>query len=114
MIIGLGLLGAALLLQGSLPRFAAVLAAEILAGLGETCMSGATDAWLADQVGEERVGALYLRAAQLGRAAALVAIPVSVALALAALWLPFVVAGALVPALAAAPGATSRRPGARA
>lgn len=101
-VAGVGLLGAGLLLQGGVPRLAAVLAAELLAGLGEACMSGATDAWLAEQVGEERVGALYVRAAQLGRAAGLAAIPVSVALALAALWLPLLLAGALLLALAAA------------
>jgi DHA3 family tetracycline resistance protein-like MFS transporter len=98
-IIGTFILGAALLLEGLLPLVVAVLAAEVIAGVGETFLSGATDAWLADEVGEQHVGQVYLRSAQVNRVVGLVAIPASVALASIRLNLPVVLGGALYLAL---------------
>jgi DHA3 family tetracycline resistance protein-like MFS transporter len=54
-IIGFVLVGGGLLLQGLIPAFAAVLAAQVLWGLGYTFTSGADQAWITDEVGEDRV-----------------------------------------------------------
>ena len=94
-ILGVLTLGVAWTIQGSLPFFAAIIAAEIVRGLGETFLSGALDAWLADEVGEERVGQLYLRSGQIGRGLSLLGAGISVALASVALNLPMLVGGAL-------------------
>jgi DHA3 family tetracycline resistance protein-like MFS transporter len=94
-IIGMLILGASLLLQGLLPLLLAVLIAETIAGVGETFLSGATDAWLADELGEAQVGRAYLRAAQIERVAGILGMLASVGLASVQLNLPLVCAGVL-------------------
>jgi MFS transporter, DHA3 family, tetracycline resistance protein len=98
-IVGTLIIGASLTLEGLVPLLAAVLIAEVIGGVGETFLSGATEAWLADEVGEAQVGPVYLRGAQIGRVAGLLGIPVSVGLASVRLNLPIVVGGALYLAL---------------
>jgi DHA3 family tetracycline resistance protein-like MFS transporter len=99
MITGVGIMGAALLLEGSLPLVAAVLIAEAIAGVGETFLSGATDAWLAGEVGEAAVGPIYLRAAQVNRVVGIGGIAASAGLASIQLNGPLLVAGGLYVAL---------------
>ena len=94
-LLGHLLWGAAFVLEGSAPLFAAILLAEVIRAVGECCLSGATQAWLADEVGEERIGTLFVRAAQIGRAGALLGIVASVGLASIQLNLPVIVGGAL-------------------
>jgi DHA3 family tetracycline resistance protein-like MFS transporter len=67
-------------------------------GFGYTFASGATDAWLADELGVDNVRPVYLRSAQIGRVVALVAIGGSVALALISLRLPVIVGGFVIAA----------------
>ncbi|MBK9713681.1 MAG: MFS transporter [Kouleothrix sp.] len=98
-IVGTFILGAAFVLEGALPLLASVLAAEAIRGVGETFLSGATDAWLADEVGEDQVGRVYLRAVQLGRAVGILGVLASVGLASVHLALPVVLGGALYLAL---------------
>ncbi len=98
-IIGMLILGTALVLQGLVPLVLAVMVAEVIAGVGETFLSGATDAWLADEVGEAHVGRVYLRAAQLERIAGIAGMLASVGLASIKLNLPVLVGGALYLAL---------------
>jgi DHA3 family tetracycline resistance protein-like MFS transporter len=98
-IVGTLIIGASLVLEGLVPLVAAVLIAEVIGGVGETFLSGATEAWLADEVGEAQVGPVYLRGVQIGRVAGLIGIPASVALASLQLNLPIVVGGALYLAL---------------
>jgi DHA3 family tetracycline resistance protein-like MFS transporter len=53
-IIGYFLIGLGFVVEGSLPYFAAVAFAQVLWGLGYTFTSGATQAWIADEIGSER------------------------------------------------------------
>jgi MFS transporter, DHA3 family, tetracycline resistance protein len=94
-IIGTFLVGAGFLLEGAIPRFETILLAQVIWGVGITCTDGADSAWIADELGEERVSAAFLRASQVGQVAALVAIPISVALGSVRLNLPILVGGAL-------------------
>ena len=73
-ILGRLLLAVAFVFEGSVPVFAAILLAEVVRVVGETFLSGASQAWLAGEVGEARVGAIFLRAAQLRRVAGPLAI----------------------------------------
>jgi DHA3 family tetracycline resistance protein-like MFS transporter len=98
-IAGTLIIGASLVLEGLAPLVAAVLIAEVIGGVGETFLSGATEAWLADEVGEDQVAPVYLRGTQIGRVAGLIGIPASVALASLQLNLPIVIGGALYLAL---------------
>jgi MFS transporter, DHA3 family, tetracycline resistance protein len=98
-IVGVFVMGVALLLEGAVPLLAAVLLAEVISGIGETFLSGATDAWLAGELGEAAVGRVYLRSAQINRAAGLAGIAASAGLASLQLNLPLLLGGGLYLAL---------------
>jgi len=59
-IIGFCLIGFGFLLEGLLPVFAAILLAQVLWGLGYTFTSGARQAWLSDEIGEENANRAFL------------------------------------------------------
>ena len=100
-IVGYLLIGAGFVFEGAVPLFWAVALAQVIWGCGYTFTSGATQAWIADEIGEERVGQAYLRGEQAARIGALVAIPFSVALGAVEVRLPIVVGGFLMLFLAA-------------
>jgi len=99
-IIGYVVMGIGFIVEGSLPLFWAVALAQVVWGLGYTFTSGATQAWIADEVGEARAARAFLRGAQIARIGSLVAIPFSVLLGLVAVALPVVMGGALMILLA--------------
>lgn len=100
-IIGTFIMGAAFLVEGSLPFFAAILAAQVLWGLGYTFTSGATQAWIADEVGEEQAGRAFLRADQVGLVGALLGIAPGTLLGNVSVALPIVLGGLLLIGLGA-------------
>ncbi|MGD6830520.1 MFS transporter [Sutcliffiella halmapala] len=101
------ILGGAFILEGAIPYFTdafafgalaifvSLLVAEIIRGLGETFLSGADQAWLADEAGEETIAAIFVRANQLRLIASLIGIVGSVVLAGIALNLPYMVGGCI-------------------
>jgi DHA3 family tetracycline resistance protein-like MFS transporter len=93
-IIGYVLTGIGALIEGIFPVFGPVLLAQVVWGIGFTFISGARDAWIADETGGARVGHTYMRGSQVGRAAFLIGIPISTALGTIALNLPIILAGA--------------------
>jgi DHA3 family tetracycline resistance protein-like MFS transporter len=99
--IGYAIIGAAWLIEAAVPRLGVALAAQVLVGLGWTCTSGATQAWLAGEIGETRVRPVMLRAANIRDFAALGTLPVAVLLGLVSLRLPLVAAGVVALVLAA-------------
>lgn len=99
-IIGYVLVGMGFIVEGSIPQFWAVLLAQVIWGIGITCQSGALEAWIADEVGEEKAGKAFLRGAQFGYAGALVGIGISVLLGSIALHIPIVFGGAMLIVLA--------------
>ncbi len=101
-IVGQLIMGAGFILTGAVANVGVVLAAAALIGFGWTFRSGAEDAWLADEVGPERLARSFQRGAQVERAASLVGIGLAVALALVDLSLPLVTAGLMLVALAGA------------
>ncbi len=92
-IVGYALMGVGFVVEGTLPFFGTIALAQVVWGFGYTFTSGATQAWIADELGEDRAGEAYLRGAQAARAGALVAIPLSVALGSLSLQLPIVLGG---------------------
>jgi len=93
--VGFGLVGAGFILEGLVPQFAAIAIAQVIWGIGATLSDGADDAWISDEVGEERAGPLFLRGSQFAQAAGLVGIVVGVGLASIRLNLPILVGGGL-------------------
>ncbi len=94
-VLGLALVGVGFLVEGAVPAFAAVLAAQAFYGFGASMMDGADSAWIADEIGAERAGPVYLRATQIGWLCTLPGIASSAALGSVRLSLPLVVGGAL-------------------
>jgi MFS transporter, DHA3 family, tetracycline resistance protein len=71
-IIGYVLMGVGFLVEGFFPFFATILLAQVIWGLGYTFTSGATQAWISDEVGEDSANKLFLRARRLGLFASLI------------------------------------------
>ncbi len=92
---GCGLVGAGFILEGLIPQFAAIAVAQVIWGIGATLSDGAEDAWITDEVGEERAGHLFIRASQYAQAAGLAGIFIGVGLASIRLNLPILVGGCL-------------------
>ena len=99
-VIGLALTGAGFLLEGSIALFGTVLAAQVLWGLGITFRSGARTAWLADEIGADRLPHALLRGSQASLAAGLLGTALSVALASLDRSWPLIVGGAMYVGLA--------------
>ena len=95
-IIGTFLLGASQMIEGAFPVFVVILLSQVVAGLGYTFLSGATEAWLADEVGEEHLGRIFLRSSQLGYIGGFLGTLMGVGLATIRLNLPIVLGGALM------------------
>ena len=103
-LIGLCLIGTGVATLGTVPAFWCIALGSILWGLGGTFITGAHQAWLADEIGEAEAAPVYMRATQIGQIGGLVGIPLAVVLAWTSLQLPlwasgagfFVLAGLLV------------------
>jgi DHA3 family tetracycline resistance protein-like MFS transporter len=96
---GFILMGSGFALEGAIPTFAAVLAAQAVWGVGYTFISGALEAWVADEAPERDLGRVYLRGEQMEYLGSLVGIPISVLLGLIALNVPLLAGGAMTIAL---------------
>ena len=99
-IIGTALLGFSCILAGSIPFFVAILLSQIIAGAGYTFLSGAAQAWIADETSEALASKAYMRGAQMSQVCSLIGIVVSTGLAHLQLNLPTIVGGALFIGLA--------------
>jgi MFS transporter, DHA3 family, tetracycline resistance protein len=94
-IAGTAIIGLAWMGQGLVPLFIAIAGFEIVRGLGEAFTHGATEAWVAGEVGDDRLEALFLRETQLTQIAGFVGLPIGVLLATFDLRIPIVLGGAL-------------------
>lgn len=110
-IIGVFLFAAGFTFEGLVPVFWAILLAQVIEGLAYTFVEGALEAWLADEIGEEKLGQAFLRGGQVGGIAGFVGIFASVGLASIGLSLPIVIAGVLFAALGAFLALAMREPG---
>ena len=99
-IIGLAIIGFAWAGQGLIPTFVAIASFSIVGGVGEAFVHGATEAWVAGEVGDDALNALFLRETQVSQLAGFVGLPVGVGLALIDLRIPVVLGGVLTTALA--------------
>jgi MFS transporter, DHA3 family, tetracycline resistance protein len=71
-ILGYVLMGAGFLVEGFFPAFLPILLAQVIWGLGYTFTSGASQAWISDEIGEDEANKLFLRARKVGLSASLV------------------------------------------
>jgi len=94
-IIGVFLLGIGLALQGVVPKFGVILLAQVIWGIGYTFTSGATQAWITDEVGIERANPLFLRASQFELIGSIVAVAIATAIGNISLQAPILIGGGL-------------------
>ncbi len=99
-IIGTALVGVGFVIEGAYPSYANLMVAQVVWGIGATFISGAADAWIADEMGPEAAGRAYLRAAQIGQVTGLVGIGLSAVLGSFQIALPIVLGGGLFVLLA--------------
>jgi DHA3 family tetracycline resistance protein-like MFS transporter len=93
-IVGTAIIGVGFILEGAVPVFSVVLLAQVIWGLGFTFTSGATEAWLADELQDDVATArALLRGTQVRQLASLMGIVAAVALASVDLSLPLIVGG---------------------
>lgn len=99
-IIGFFLVGAGFAYEGVVATFGAAIVGNVLWGIGYTFTSGALQAWITDEVGEEAVAPVFTRETQIDLTAGVVGTLAAGALGLVALRVPVVVAGATLMLLA--------------
>jgi DHA3 family tetracycline resistance protein-like MFS transporter len=90
-IIGYVLMGAGFFVYGLFPAFLPILLAQVIWGLGYTFTSGATQAWITDEVGEESANKLFLRVTQVGLFASLIGMGAAVLIGGTNVTLPIIV-----------------------
>jgi len=98
-IIGTFIIGAGFLLDGSLPYYLPILAAQVLWGIGYTFTSGALQAWITDEIGEDAAGAAFLRGAQFAQASSVLGVLAGTIVGNIQINLPVLLSGGLFLAL---------------
>jgi DHA3 family tetracycline resistance protein-like MFS transporter len=99
-VIGFALVGVGFMLEGIIATFAAAMLAQLVWGIGYTFTSGAVEAWVTDEVGDERIHGVFTRGTQVELSASIAGAVTAGALGLVALRVPIVAAGATFVALA--------------
>lgn len=92
-VLGYLLLGLGMIIEGSFPLFEALLFSSFVLGIGFTFISGATSAWIVDEIGQDRASKAFLRGSQVMQITGFVGIFVSIAIASINLQLAIVTAG---------------------
>ncbi len=90
MIIGYVMVGAGYMLLGLFPRFDIILLSQVIWGIGYTFISGASQAWISDEIGEANANRLFVVASQFGKIGLLAGIPVCIALATLDMKIPII------------------------
>ena len=94
-IIGVFLMGGGFVLLGLVPIFIPVLLAQLFWGIGFTFTSGAQQAWISDEIGEENAPSAYVRGMQLGSLGSFTGTIIAAGLGNLALHIPILGGGAL-------------------
>jgi DHA3 family tetracycline resistance protein-like MFS transporter len=95
-IIGYFLMGLGFLVEGTFPVFGMILLTQLLWGIGYTFTSGATQAWLSDEIGEANANRAFLRGNQYDLAGALIGMLLAIPLGNIAVNVPILAGGAAV------------------
>ncbi len=96
LIVGALVVGLAWIGEALVPTFVGIVLCEILRGLGEAFSSGAPEAWLSSEVGDERLAPVLMRSNQVARAATVAGTLLSVPVAALSINVPMLAGGALL------------------
>ncbi|WNS76290.1 MFS transporter [Bacillus sp. DTU_2020_1000418_1_SI_GHA_SEK_038] len=92
-VMGYCLIGAGFLVEGLFPFFTAVMISQVIWGIGYTLTSGSQQAWIADEIGEERASSAFITGAKAGNLGQMIAIPLSIFTGYFMINLPIVIGG---------------------
>lgn len=92
-ILGYMLIGIGFLIAGLFPYFVFILLSQVCWGIGYTCISGAHQAWITDEIGVERVDKAFLRSAKFGNFGSLLGIPIAIVIGFQALHYSIILSG---------------------
>ncbi|MCJ7623525.1 MAG: MFS transporter, partial [Anaerolineaceae bacterium] len=94
-IIGIFLIGLGFIVLGCWALFVPILIAQMLWGIGYTFTSGAVEAWISDEIGEENAPNAFVRGAQFGQIGSILGIAIGAGLGTILLQLPILLSGIL-------------------
>ena len=77
-ILGYFLIGFGFLIEGLFPLFSTVLVAQVIWGIGYTCISGALQAWVSDEVGANRVDKVFINGTKFENIGSFIGIPLAI------------------------------------
>lgn len=92
-IIGIVMIGLGFVLEGVLPLFIAMLGAQVLWGVGYTFISGALDAWIAEEEKGMELNQIYIRGSQVDQIGSVFGIVISTVLGNINIQLPIILGG---------------------
>jgi DHA3 family tetracycline resistance protein-like MFS transporter len=93
-LIGAVVIGFGLLIQGVFPSFVPILLGNVVWGVGYTFISGAAEAWITDEVGQDAVQPVFTRYEQLSLALTVLGTVAAGLIGMLDLRLPMITAGA--------------------
>jgi MFS transporter, DHA3 family, tetracycline resistance protein len=95
-IIGYLIIGIGFIVEGLFPFFFTIILAQVLWGLGYTFTSGAEEAWLSDEIGEENANRTFIQANKFDLAGALLGMAVAIPMGNLSLRFPLLLGGLLL------------------
>ncbi len=99
-LIGLVLIGTGFITEGSASVFITVLVAQVMWGMGSTFISGAIDAWIAEEETVKSLEKIYLKGSQAGEVGAAAGILIGTVIGNFSLRIPIITGGSLFIVLA--------------
>ena len=94
-VIGYLIIGLGFIMTGLVPLFWPIIIGQVLWGLGYTFTSGASQAWISDEIGEEGAGKVFLQTTRLEQITGLVGVALCVALSYMSTAIPIILGGAV-------------------
>ena len=101
-VIGYAIMGSGLALEGLIANFGTILVAQVVWGFGYTFISGASQAWVADELGDGTANLTLLRGARAGQVGGLLGTAAAVALGVWSARGTLVLAGAAMASISVA------------
>lgn len=92
-VIGLSLIGIGFVLEGSIANFITMIVAQIFWGVGYTFISGALDAWIAEEEKDMELDKIYMRGSQIGQICSIIGIVLSTIIGNFSVRLPIIIGG---------------------
>lgn len=92
-IVGYFIIGVGFFITGMIPSFWPIILGQVLWGIGYTFTSGASQAWISDEIGEVEAGQIFIRVTKLEQLTGLVGVVLAVALAYISTATPIILGG---------------------